>query len=223
LNQSTRQRIVGAVVLLVAALILLPVIFDGQGSYQAPLESRIPAPPPFPENALSSRVTPPTVFLDDDFPVQLQTQDVAAQEEEAPPAADSISAVPERASDPEIVSSPALSSPPQAEEAPVASAVTAATPSATPQLDHLGLPQGWSVRMASFGVANNANQLVQRLQAGGHRAYTRSTLVNGTAMQVVYVGPLVDENAASRLLDQMNREYPDLRGKRLELFKIEGL
>ena len=31
--------------LLALALIFLPIIFDGQGSYQSPLSSRIPAPP----------------------------------------------------------------------------------------------------------------------------------------------------------------------------------
>lgn len=48
LDQSTKQRIVGVVVILIAAIVLLPIVFDGQGSYQAPLESRIPEPAPFP-------------------------------------------------------------------------------------------------------------------------------------------------------------------------------
>jgi len=48
LDQSTKQRIVGILVILIAAIVLLPVVFDGQGSYQAPLESRIPEPAPFP-------------------------------------------------------------------------------------------------------------------------------------------------------------------------------
>jgi DedD protein len=45
LNQHTKQRIVGTIVLLALALIFLPVIFDGEGSYQPPVTSRIPEAP----------------------------------------------------------------------------------------------------------------------------------------------------------------------------------
>ena len=45
MNQGAKQRIVGTVVLLALALIFLPIIFDGQGSYEAPVTSRIPDTP----------------------------------------------------------------------------------------------------------------------------------------------------------------------------------
>jgi len=45
LNQGAKQRIVGTAVLLALALIFLPIIFDGEGSYQAPVSSRIPEAP----------------------------------------------------------------------------------------------------------------------------------------------------------------------------------
>lgn len=48
MNQGTKQRIVGTVVLLALALIFLPFIFDGQGSYRATISSRIPDPPAVP-------------------------------------------------------------------------------------------------------------------------------------------------------------------------------
>jgi cell division septation protein DedD len=45
LIENNKQRIVGSVVLLVLAIILSPVIFDGQGSYESQLVSRIPDEP----------------------------------------------------------------------------------------------------------------------------------------------------------------------------------
>ena len=45
MKPGTKQRIVGTVVLLALALIFLPIIFDGQGSYQSPVSSRIPDVP----------------------------------------------------------------------------------------------------------------------------------------------------------------------------------
>ena len=48
MRQATKQRIVGTVVLLSLLLIFLPIIFDGQGSYQTQLSSRIPETPVIP-------------------------------------------------------------------------------------------------------------------------------------------------------------------------------
>ncbi len=45
MNQGTKQRIVGTIVLLALALIFLPILFDGEGSYQPEIASRIPDPP----------------------------------------------------------------------------------------------------------------------------------------------------------------------------------
>ncbi|HAT25758.1 MAG TPA: hypothetical protein DCS89_01995, partial [Gammaproteobacteria bacterium] len=45
LNQGTKQRIVGTVVLLTLAFIFLPIVFDGQGSYEPAMTSRIPDSP----------------------------------------------------------------------------------------------------------------------------------------------------------------------------------
>ncbi|MCH7817440.1 MAG: SPOR domain-containing protein [Proteobacteria bacterium] len=65
MNQGTKQRIVGTVVLLALALIFLPIIFDGQGSYQDTISSRIPAPPTVP--ILAEPVpTRPVIIADTD-------------------------------------------------------------------------------------------------------------------------------------------------------------
>jgi len=45
LIEPNKERIVGSIVLLVLAVILSPVIFDGQGSYESQLVSRIPDEP----------------------------------------------------------------------------------------------------------------------------------------------------------------------------------
>ncbi|MDO8271269.1 MAG: SPOR domain-containing protein [Gammaproteobacteria bacterium] len=76
MDQNTKQRIVGSVVILVAAVVLLPVLFDGQGSYDMPLESRIPAPVLFPE---PPRIVPerPVVIADTD---QIRVAAVASPE-----------------------------------------------------------------------------------------------------------------------------------------------
>jgi len=213
LNQSTKQRIVGTVVLLIAALILLPVIFDGDGSYQAPLESRIPTPPQYPE---PTRVIPdrPVVIADTDqinlTPVA-DSSDINIFDDSDGSGADSL----DDTSDVDL----AIIAP----SSETAAVSTTAASSASLQLDNQGLPQGWSVRMGAFSVVSNADALVQTLQARDLRAYSRSVMVNDEPLAVVYIGPLIDRTAAQQLLDQMNRDYAQLPGKRIERFEIEGL
>jgi len=228
LNQSTRQRIVGTLVLLIAALILLPVIFDGDGSYQAPLETRIPARPPFPEPAPVIADRP--VVIADTEQINLATQtetthsvdsnDSELRNDDVDPAVE-VSG-PDSGSSPASIETDAI-----AEAAEIAAAetiaVSTAAASANLQLDNQGLPQGWNVRMGAFSVVSNADALVQTLQARQLRAYSRSILVNNAPMSVVYIGPFIDRNAAQQLLDQMNKDYAQLPGKRIELFEIEDL
>jgi DedD protein len=214
LNQSTKQRIVGTLVLLIAALILLPVIFDGDGSYQAPLETRIPAPPSFPEPARVIADRP--VVVADTEQINLasvtETTDADALNESNGNDAELLVEVSDAETDAaaEIASADTV-------------AVSTAAANANLQLDNQGLPQGWNVRMGAFSVISNADALVQTLQAKELRAYSRSILVNNAPMAVVYIGPLIDRTAAQQLLDQMNKDYAQLPGKRIERFEIEDL
>ena len=75
--------------------------------------------------------------------------------------------------------------------------------------------------MGAFSVASNADALVRDLQAKELRAYSREiTSANNVTMQAVYVGPVLDRAAAQRLLEQMNSEFSNLPGKRIERYEI---
>ena len=192
--------------LLIAAVILLQVIFDGNGSYQAPLESRIPPAPEFPA---TDRVIPerPVVLAD----TAAGTGRSVAQPAASEPATD-------EAEQPAAAQAPSV---PAVSTEPAAALTTPASSSDGPQLDAAGLPRGWSVRMGAFSVASNADALVRDLQAKELRAYSREiTSANNVTMQAVYVGPVLDRAAAQRLLEQMNSEFSNLPGKRIERYEI---
>jgi DedD protein len=187
LDQSTKQRIVGTVVILVAAFAILPVLFDGQGSYELPLESRIPEPVAFP---VPPRIVPerPTVVADT-AAILINPDDSASVdiEEQAdivsPPGADAAAIV---VTSEEVVE----------EEAPAA-----------PGLDPVGLPEGWSVRLASFSNLTNARNLVERLQANGYRAYTREINSAQGPLTAVFVGPGVARDAVQQMQRQLLEEF----------------
>ncbi|MDX1489827.1 MAG: SPOR domain-containing protein [Pseudohongiellaceae bacterium] len=193
MDQSTKQRIVGILVISIAAIVLLPIIFDGQGSYELPLESRIPEPAPF-------QVPPPVEI---ERPVI--TADTDAIRTVAP--APEISTV-----DTEQVASN--------EEDTVDEPQVAEEPA--PKLDVNGLAEGWSVQLAAFGNETNARNLLQRLQSAGHRAYTRQrTNSNGQALTIVFVGPGVERSAMQSLQRQLQEEF-ELAG-RVVRYEIEEL
>jgi len=207
-------------VLLIAALILLPVIFDGDGSYQAPVETRIPAPPSFPEPArvIADR---PVVIADTE---QINLASVT-ETPDADNSTDSDLLNDTSGNDADLLAQVSDAETNAAAEIASADtvAVSTAAANANLQLDNQGLPQGWNVRMGAFSVISNADALVQTLQAKELRAYSRSILVNNAPMAVVYIGPLIDRSAAQQLLDQMNKDYAQLPGKRIERFEIEDL
>jgi len=181
LTQSIKQRVVGALVLLAIALIFLPVIFDGQGSYQQNLQSRIPEPPPIPD-VPDTTPTRPTIVADTDA-IKIPPTNVAGADTSVSAANDKLDAV----------------------DTPTVDTET--TPSESPSLDAEGLPRGWSVRLASFSSVENASRLVSRLQDDGYKAYSREIQSSQGALTAVFVGPGVRQERIQQLRLQLQDVY----------------
>ena len=195
--------------LLALALIFLPIIFDGEGSYQTPLSSRIPESPVItllpepvtvrPVMAIANEAT--TVIADaspDLAPTTIETEPVTDAVSDTAPVASEIAVdtadqvVEQLAGGDQI--------------AEVDNTESIATRE-IPTLDANGLPQGWSVRLGSFADERNANNLMQRLLASGYRAYTRQTAGNGTRMTGVYVGPWLEQDSVRQYQKQLQEEF----------------
>lgn len=193
MNQGAKQRIVGTVVLLALALIFLPIIFDGEGSYQAPVSSRIPDAPLIsilPEPIQSRPVITGDVEIVDAAETEIVTT-VSLIEEAADPAVEpSVASAPEEPeSDVEITESAAIFS------------------REVPQLSDTGLPQGWVVRLGSFSDSENASNLVTRLQEAGYKAYTRDIRSAQGALTGVFVGPWLDRGQVNDYQRQLQEEF----------------
>jgi len=202
----TRQRITGTLVLLLVAVVLLPAIFDGQGSYQLPPTVEIPAAPPLPE-VPENTARRPDIMADSEAirvdrsgrqptPVPLSGSEASSE--------DSAQEMAEESADDTAVeradSAASAGSPTQA------TAASQSSPS-PPTLDHRGLPEAWSVRLGAFSNRDNVNALVQRLQAAGHPAYTRSILSAQGQLTGVFVGPKVDRSAAQQLQAELRQHF----------------
>lgn len=227
MNQTTRQRITGTLVLAVAALVLLPVIFDGEGSYQPSVQPDIPARPVQPQAALQDprrpqisadsdaiRIrpeTPATVIIGSDnnpetMPADTDSESVpsdttSTDSAETPAESESVAS---STSAPDSTSSQTSPGP---QTSPAPTPTVSSSSSAPAALDVQGLPEGWSVRLGSFSNTENASNLVTRLQDAGHRAYTRRIESSQGMLTAVFVGPQVDRATAQTLMERLRQDF----------------
>jgi DedD protein len=190
LNQGAKQRIVGTVVLLALALIFLPIIFDGQGSYQAPVSSRIPVTPII--SILPEPIQSRPVIVGNVETVESETATtVSLIEEVIEPVEESTvaNAIEEPTNDVEITESAAIFT------------------REVPQLSDAGLPQGWVVRLGSFSDSENASNLVTRLQDAGYKAYSRTMRSDQGALTGVFVGPWLDRGQVNEYQQKLQEEF----------------
>ena len=186
MKQGTKQRIVGTVVLLALALIFLPIVFDGEGSYQRTLSSRIPDPPimrimpdPIPERPLIQADIAATVTAQVAIPIP----------------------------DSQVDLDPANTSSTSTVTTNLPPGVELPATLTRPSLDDNGLPVGWSVRLGSFSNTNNARNLTQRLLADGYRAYSREIRSSQGVLTAVFVGPQVERNKVEQLKQQLQTKF----------------
>ena len=207
MQQSTKQRIVGTVVLLALALIFLPTIFDGEGSYQPAISSRIPATPNV--TVLSEPIqSRPVILADNDKPHEtepalLPEQDSALAVETTAPEEAGASAL-----DKEPVA--AIAADPVEFALNSVAEITESAPDSTRPgsvLDENGLPQGWSVRLGSFSNADNAIALLERLQVAGYRAYSRIIPAEQGDLTGVFVGPWLDRQISNGYQQSLQDEF----------------
>lgn len=190
MNQSAKQRIVGAVVLLTLALIFLPIIFDGQGSYQGTVTSRIPDVPNIPILEIPIQ-TRPVVIANTDA---INANNLAAGDSSLATTAEAVIEEPAQAD--------------QSDDFEVM--INTSEPvfiREVPNLSATGLPEGWSVRLGSFSNSENATSLVQKLQAAGYKAYTRRIQSEEDVLTRVFVGPWIDTSRINEYQQQLQEQF----------------
>jgi DedD protein len=206
-----KQRLVGTLVLSSLALIVIPLLLDGEGVERPPLSATTPPAPEFDTTPLPDPVRP-EILADSQTPAidtaepeltpELTTEvavdavpEETVAETDAPPAAESETA-PTTEPVEDIAATPAA----EPAEAPAQS-------TSAPALDASGLPEGWVVRLGAFRDRTNADALVTRLVAAGHKAYIRPVMSGDVALSGVFVGPVPTSNEASALQTELKSRF----------------
>ena len=191
MDQLTKQRVVGALVLVVAALWLVPIFLDGPSGTTPTISETVELP------GTAS------------VPMQQKTIDLAARQaepgDEPPvvrelPAADAVQTpVPEGQPDVRPQSPPADEPEPSTVAAAGNSRVQEAPPAEPARSDPPpSQPSGdlWAVQLGSFSDAANAEKLAQGLRRDGVAAFIARVESEGKTMHRVRVGPIDGRDAA---------------------------
>jgi len=205
LNQKLRQRLLGAFVLTALAVIFLPMLLtQEQEAVQVQVEiPDIPNMPAMPEIRVETVTVPESPSMDDDTyialdkPMSDDDESEVVQEPVANEGNARLAAKTPRTETPV----PPLTAKTSESPAKPATKQTPAPSSQPPvrRLDTASLPISWSVQLPSLKNHDDAKKMRDDLRRKGYNAYIRSA----DGMSKVLVGPLIDLNAAKRLLSEL--------------------
>lgn len=210
MNVATKQRLVGTIVLVSLAMILIPLLLDGEGVEPPPaaITQAVPPAPRVDMTPLPEPFRPPIVAdnaAPNTDPTASGTNDEAALTDATAAALTEATAPdgPEAAEPPALTDAPVsdANALPEPESAPPAAEQVAVN---APQLDAQGLPGAWTVQMGMFSDKANAEALLARLLLANYKAYLRP---QGGGLSGVFVGPVLTQAEATSLQREMQQEF----------------
>jgi len=185
MEQTLKQRLIGAVVLVSLAVIFIPIILEGPDDEWTPRSHSLPDKPQLDYRADMELVLPPPGQVDeqpDTTEVEIEETPVAG-EQPATKTVKPVAAPPASATKP--VKSETTTKPP-AKPAPSAPALSKTL-------------KGWFVQVGSFGQEMNAKGLQDRLVESGFKAQLQEIEIGNKRAYRVLVGPSAARAEAEKL------------------------
>ena len=188
MEQTLKQRLIGAIVLVSLAVIFIPIILEGPDDEWTPRSHSIPEQPQMDYRAdMELELPPETPVVDETVAMEAISQEQA--ESEPQPAVEVVktAAVPVKVPEPvKAVPKPA---------SPVKQAVPAA-----PKTEPL---KGWFVQVGSFGQEMNAKGLRDRLAAASFHVQLQDVKLGNKHTYRVLVGPSPTRTAAEKQAEKL--------------------
>jgi len=196
---------IGAVVLVVIAIVLIPAMLSG---------------PRAPNNSANSEL--PAVASADESKVKTYTIDLSKSASRPPAPASTSTPVGGQAETPKIEAAPdppaavsnahetklpdivVAATPKQSTQSKPEIAVSKPTAHASPVTD-----SGWTVQVGSFSARASSERIAQDLKRGGFPAFVVAFQSGDQTMYRVRVGPVRERPAAEVLLRKLKSDYPN--------------
>lgn len=193
MEERFKERLVGATVLVLLAVVFVPMLLD------APREEREALPDPIPERPRGGFTTK-TITLGEPETPRL---DAEIEREHRRHAQEAAAAPRDSAGTP--ATAPASTTPD--ETSPAAAPQESAAAAQESAAEAAGTaPDGWAVQLGSFTVSKNAFALRDRLRAKGYTAFIESGFTATGAVSRVFVGPELDRGRAESSMAKLRRE-----------------
>lgn len=199
MEQGLKERLTGAAVIVILAVIFIPMLLDDTDNQEIEItETNIPAKPenmPAPPPAEAPVLPPETDFSSRIIPVQ---EEPAVAE---PPAQENETTVEEQK---EEIAAPAekLETPVPAAAPVTSQQSTAAVSKSEEPATNVGL-SAWVVQLGSFSSEQNAQELNQKLKKAGFRSFVEPLKQNNTVSYRVRVGPELKRSDAQAIRDKL--------------------
>ncbi|HVC12588.1 MAG TPA: SPOR domain-containing protein [Burkholderiales bacterium] len=190
LRRRGRRRLVGAIALVLLAVIVLPMVFDQQPKQTAPVNVRIPSED---EGGLSPKVAPQPAAPDSPAPAPTGRAPVSA----SAPATKAESAKPEPA--------PRLPAAPKSEAAGSGHAVAKADGAERARAEAARADKEFVVPVAALAEQDKVRVLTARLRAAKLPYYTEAIETKKGKVTRVRVGPFTSREAAERALAKLEK------------------
>lgn len=207
MEQTLKQRLIGAIVLVSLAVIFIPIILEGPDDEWTPRSHSIPQQPQMDYRAdmelelpAETSAVEETVAAEEVISAEQVEPD--AEQLEPEPARDVVPpAAPEKAAEP-------VKSVPEPAAPPVVKAAVPAEPD-TPDL------KGWFVQVGSFGQEMNASGLGERLTAAGYQVQLQTVELGTKHAYRVLIGPSTSRAEAEKLAAKL-KSGQQLKGMVIE-------
>jgi len=188
MDRALKERIIGAVILVLFVVLVVPVFLDGPSDDNEIISERVSLPGQSEQKAQ-------TVILDRD------------RKDPVPAAASSGSVEPEPKPTPQLVAreQETVMPPPKQEatpepEKPKPAATKAVVTSPPPVASTTGM---WAVQLGSFGNEKNAEKLAADLRKQGFAAFLSKLATNSGQLHRVRIGPQKDRESAEAMAERL--------------------
>ena len=197
MDDTLKQRLVGALVLLSAAVIFLPLIFDGRDQQEVYTDIQIPEEP-----VVTLDVTKPKI----DKPHFEAVKAKIEQDRKA------ITPSEETLNQP-VESLPPVEDPAVAAKQEIAEIKKSVEPAPTEeqnktdQVSSDNLAEAYTVQLAAFSSHDNAEKLHKKLIEKNYPAYIQTGKSGDKTVYRVFVGPQLRKNRAAIIADALFKEF----------------
>ncbi|WP_111656793.1 SPOR domain-containing protein [Isoalcanivorax indicus] len=180
MDKQLRQRIVGAILLLLLAAIVTPFLLRSPEQVRVALDMELPTPPASPAMPIVPAVSDEEV-AEAELRIDEERDQVRRDGEQA------LAVVPDPAHEDEH----------EAGEGETIREPVAAEPEDDPPLS------GWAVQVGSFSRAEGAAELAAALRDAGYRAFTQPFEQGEQRLHRVYLGPELQRDRAAALRERI--------------------